>query len=251
MGAAASGLILCLLGAVLMRRDLRGLIRRRTWRRATASIRFEPGPAGCDDLHAAVALAVALACKAPRVDSPAQDVPAAERTRTEIVLAALGGAGALPGLQSGGVLALSWNVTAPWRIRLAALAMRALSRDLSQAGAYDAGSAAGRLQLCAAVTNTALVTLSVCAGPEAGAVWAHGSGYAPSRRAVGARLGLNVDLEARLGLSDHWALHTGLGASLPLVRPRFAALDARGALVASEPLPPLAAAITLGLGYTY
>ncbi|WP_198370999.1 DUF3592 domain-containing protein [Roseomonas rosulenta] len=44
MDAAASGLILCLLGAVLMRRDLRGLIRRRTWQRAAATIRFEPGP---------------------------------------------------------------------------------------------------------------------------------------------------------------------------------------------------------------
>lgn len=45
MDAAASGLILCLLGAVLMRRDLRGLIRRRRWQRAPATIRFEPGPA--------------------------------------------------------------------------------------------------------------------------------------------------------------------------------------------------------------
>lgn len=44
MDAAASGLILCLLGAVLMRRDVRGLVRRFTWRRAPATIRFAPGP---------------------------------------------------------------------------------------------------------------------------------------------------------------------------------------------------------------
>jgi hypothetical protein len=41
---AAAGLILLLLGALLMRRDLRGLLRRATWHRAAATIRFEPGP---------------------------------------------------------------------------------------------------------------------------------------------------------------------------------------------------------------
>lgn len=45
MDAAGSGLILCLLGAVLMRRDLRALVRRVTRHRAPATIRFEPGPA--------------------------------------------------------------------------------------------------------------------------------------------------------------------------------------------------------------
>ncbi len=44
MHGAASGLILCLLGAVLMRRDVRALVRRATWQRAAATIRFEPGP---------------------------------------------------------------------------------------------------------------------------------------------------------------------------------------------------------------
>ena len=44
MDAAASGLILCLLGAVLLRRDLRSLLRRATWRPAQASVAFEPGP---------------------------------------------------------------------------------------------------------------------------------------------------------------------------------------------------------------
>jgi hypothetical protein len=42
--APAAGLILLLLGALLMRRDLRGLVRRLAWRRAVATIRFEEGP---------------------------------------------------------------------------------------------------------------------------------------------------------------------------------------------------------------
>lgn len=45
MDGAAAGLMLCLLGALLARRDLRGLVRRVTWHRAPATIRFEPGPA--------------------------------------------------------------------------------------------------------------------------------------------------------------------------------------------------------------
>ncbi|BDG70995.1 hypothetical protein [Roseomonas fluvialis] len=44
MDGAAAGLVLCLFGAVLARRDLRGIVRRLTWRRAMATIRFEPGP---------------------------------------------------------------------------------------------------------------------------------------------------------------------------------------------------------------
>ncbi|WP_198378764.1 DUF3592 domain-containing protein [Neoroseomonas rubea] len=44
MDGAAAGLILCLLGALLMRRDARALVRRFAWHRAAATIRFEPGP---------------------------------------------------------------------------------------------------------------------------------------------------------------------------------------------------------------
>lgn len=44
MDGPAAGLVLLLLGAVLARRDLRGLARRLAWQRARATIRFEPGP---------------------------------------------------------------------------------------------------------------------------------------------------------------------------------------------------------------
>ncbi len=46
MDAAVSAVLLCALGAVLMRRDLRGLIRRRSWRSAEARITFLPEAAG-------------------------------------------------------------------------------------------------------------------------------------------------------------------------------------------------------------
>lgn len=46
MGAAASGLALCLLGVVLLRRHIRQALRRRRWRRADARVVYVPGPAG-------------------------------------------------------------------------------------------------------------------------------------------------------------------------------------------------------------
>lgn len=46
MPAAASGLLLCLLGLVLLRRDLRGLWRQMRWRRARATVLFQPTAAG-------------------------------------------------------------------------------------------------------------------------------------------------------------------------------------------------------------
>ena len=46
MGAGASGLLLCLLGLVLLRRDLRRIWRQRRWRRARAVPRFEQGSTG-------------------------------------------------------------------------------------------------------------------------------------------------------------------------------------------------------------
>ena len=46
MDAATSGLLLWALALVLLRRDLRGLIRRRRWRRAMARIVFRPSEAG-------------------------------------------------------------------------------------------------------------------------------------------------------------------------------------------------------------
>ncbi|MEO3471940.1 hypothetical protein AAFN86_08750 [Roseomonas sp. CAU 1739] len=41
-----SGLIVCFLGAVLLRRDLRGLFRRWLWRRAVARVVFQPTAIG-------------------------------------------------------------------------------------------------------------------------------------------------------------------------------------------------------------
>lgn len=46
MDAAVSALLLCALGVVLMRRDLRGLVRRRTWHSAEAQVSFLPDAAG-------------------------------------------------------------------------------------------------------------------------------------------------------------------------------------------------------------
>lgn len=42
MGGPASGLLLCVLGLVLLRRDLRGLWRRLRWAPANATVRYEP-----------------------------------------------------------------------------------------------------------------------------------------------------------------------------------------------------------------
>lgn len=46
MDATASGLILCLLGAILARRDIRSALRRLTWARAEATLRYSPAEAG-------------------------------------------------------------------------------------------------------------------------------------------------------------------------------------------------------------
>lgn len=46
MGAGASGLLLCALALVLLRRDLRRMWRRRRWRSAVAVPRFDPDGAG-------------------------------------------------------------------------------------------------------------------------------------------------------------------------------------------------------------
>ncbi len=46
MPAAASGLLLCLLGLVLLQRDIRSLWRRMRWRRAQATVLFQPTAAG-------------------------------------------------------------------------------------------------------------------------------------------------------------------------------------------------------------
>jgi hypothetical protein len=46
MPATASGLLLCLLGLVLLWRDMRSLWRRMRWRRARATLLFHPTSAG-------------------------------------------------------------------------------------------------------------------------------------------------------------------------------------------------------------
>ena len=46
MGGAVSALLLCVLGLVLLRRDLDGLVRRLTWQRAMGRIVFLPTASG-------------------------------------------------------------------------------------------------------------------------------------------------------------------------------------------------------------
>jgi hypothetical protein len=219
-----------------------------------AERRFEPAPARCDDLHAAVGLAIALALKATLLDSligGAQAHGEAHASRPlRLAAQALGGLAVMPGADVGLSVSLQSSLAERFAARFALLALVGPRGDFEhERGRFETWLGAGRLDVCSRLVELSSLDVSACVGVVAGGLYAMGEAFPMSRHALIAYLAVANALELDLELGAHWSLTLAVDLLVPLRRTSFVVRDQAGRVTATH--DPTAAGGLLAVGPAY
>ena len=201
---------------------------------------FEPGPALCGHLHAAVALAIALAIKAEDHErGPARDWSLAGSGLWTYRL--------LPEFAPGVELSVRRGLGAHALLRVGAVGVAAFDVTLArEAGSFDAVLFAGRADGCGRAKLAAAVHAGACAGIQGGALHVAGAGVARPTSSVVPWVALSGTADFELELSTRWSFALALSATVLLHRVE---VGLTGTPAARGTLPR--AAFALGLGAVY
>ncbi len=199
--------------------------------RVVAVRRFEPGPSRCEQLHAVLGLAIAMALKAslieeiaptaasPPVPAPSPSVPPrAAPPRWAIAVDALAALAVLPDPAFGIDARVEIALTPTFRARLGLLALVAFGETFDAPGHFDTWLLAPRLDLCAGFDVTRRLRASGCMGMSGGGL--HAQGYAfPSSESTFIRwLAVANELGVTAELSRRWSMAASATLILPVIR---------------------------------
>jgi hypothetical protein len=202
---------------------------------------FEPGPALCGHLHAAVALAIALAIKAEGHErGPARDWSLAGSGLWTYRL--------LPEFAPGVELSVRRALGAHALLRVGAVGVAAFDVTLArEAGSFDAVLFAGRADGCGRAKLAVAVHAGACAGIQGGGL--HVAGVARPTSSVVPWVALSGTADFELELSTRWSFALALSATVLLHRVEVGLTGSDGTPAARGTLPR--AAFALGLGAVY
>lgn len=217
-----------------------------------AERRFEPGPARCEDLHAALGLTIALAIKASLLETApglGHDVTQREWT---LGVDGLFATAIVPGLAGGIAVHATGALTRSLLVRAGALALHGpdgtLQRDDSRMRAW---LFAGRLELCVALATWRDVQVAACVGALIGQLWGRGHGFDTERSTRSFFCDLIDSLRMSWALSARWSVQLALGVAIPLVRTRFVVREPSGLITDARELAALGGFVALGPAYRF
>lgn len=243
---------------------------------------FDPGPSKCEELHAVVGLAIAIAVDtsvleglgyevvdpgevaspqaqeperpplARRTRKPEAPPPARRTPRVALTIALRGGPwfGVLPGIAGGaaGQLELGWRKWIDLRLTMFGGygGRRALDTDTSVA----LGLVGGRVDVCAALVRTR-VRPRLCFGPAGGALQI-GAKAPGVRDAIGPWAAVILAPELRIWAGRRFALDVSADLVVPVVRTVLAERDPSkvGMIGDSIAVPPVGVMLGLGAAFT-
>jgi hypothetical protein len=205
---------------------------------------FEPGPDRCSHLHAAVALAIALAIKAEH-----------EETGEVIRHWSLSGAGLwtyrlLPQFAPGAELSVRRAFGEHVLVRAGALgALTFGARLQSLPGTFNATLVAARAEGCGRATLVSPLHAGACVGMLGGLLHVAGHDVASAASSTVPFLALSGGLDFEFELSERWSLLLGFSATFLLDRIRVGFETTSGAQGTSRDLDRLGFALGIGAAY--
>jgi hypothetical protein len=214
-----------------------------------AERRFEPAPARCADLHAAVGLAIALALKASLLDSliGAQSDGAHVSRPFRIGVSALGGFAVVPGASFGLSVSVQRALSERFALRLFALASLGPYGDFqTDQGTFTTWLGVGKLDVCSRLLALRSLGISACVGVAAGGLYTAGEAFPMSRNARVPYLALANALEVDIALSARWSLAIEVDLLLPLRRTSFVVRDQAANVIAAHDLAAVGALVSVG-----
>jgi hypothetical protein len=182
---------------------------------------FAATPEACDDRHAVIGLAIALAVDSELAASLSGLHAPARAPRRRVLDVELGTShGVLHGFGVGAQVSGLLGLTGWCDLRADVFTQLWLRNTIDgSTGSFDAMLFATSLQLQAGGAVAARARLGLASGLAVGALHARGHGYAPNRNATVLWLGLRVGLRMELRVRHAWALD--LTAVAPLIVPTF------------------------------
>jgi hypothetical protein len=220
-----------------------------------AERRFEPAPARCDDLHAAVGLAIALALKASVLDSVigARTYGDADTSGSfRITAQALAGIAVVPGTDFGIGSSLRYSVTERFAARVSVIALLGPYGDFEQdQGHFNTWLTIARLDACSRLAELDSLHVSACVGIAAGGLYATGEAFPMSQHALIPYVAVANALELDLELGTRWSLTMAIDVLVPLLRTSFVVRDQVGRVIAVHDLAAAGALIAVGPAYRF
>ncbi len=219
--------------------------------RVIAVRRFEPGPSRCEQLHAVLGLAIAMALKASLIEeiaptaasspapAPPPSVPRAALPRWAVGVDALAALAVLPDAAFGIDARVEIAITPTLRARLGLLALGSFGETFDAPGHFDTWLLAPRLDLCAGFDVTRRLRASGCMGMSGGGL--HAQGYAfPSTESTFIRwLAVANELEVTSELSRRWSIAASATLILPVIRNSIVLRDYSYSVLQERDLAPI------------
>jgi hypothetical protein len=205
---------------------------------------FEPGPARCSHLHAAVALAITLAVNAENERTP--------EIRRDWSLSALGlwTYRLLPGFAPGAELSARRGLGEHVLLRAGVLGVFAPGARLeSLPGTFDAMLFAARIDGCGRFELVSHLRTGGCVGVLGGMLHASGDDVPGSRSSTVPWVALSAALDFELALAERWSLLLGGSTTFLLHRVRIGFETASGVQGENRELERIA--FGLGIGFLY
>jgi hypothetical protein len=215
---------------------------------------FDPAPARCADLHAAVGLAIALALKASLLDSliGPRTSGEADARPFRIVAQGLGGIAVVPGLDLGIALGLQRSIAERFAARLVLLGLLGPHGDFQHdQGRFKTWLVVGRLDVCSRLADLRSWDLLACVGIAAGGVYASGEAFPMSHHALIQYVAVANAVELDVELSERWSLTLAIDVLVPLRRTSFVVRDQAGTVIAARDLGSAGALLAVGPAYHF
>jgi hypothetical protein len=229
--------------------------------RVVAVRTFDPGPSRCEQLHAVLGLAIAMALNASLIDqvapatlpsaAPALPLATAAVTREplgwSVTASAISGLAVLPDPAFGGELRIERALTPTFQVRLGALALLASGETFDGVpGHFDEWLLAPRADLCAGLDVTRRIRARGCMGVAGGALHASGSSYPTSQSTFIRWLVAANELGATAELGRRWSIDAGVTLVLPLARNSIVLRDYAGNVLEQRDLAPVGWLLAVG-----
>jgi hypothetical protein len=195
--------------------------------------RFEPGPSRCEQLHAVLGLAIAMALKASLVEELAPTMvpmpvlapavppgpPVQATPPWSVVADAIVAVAVLPDAAFGFDARIERALSPVFGLRLGLLGVLAHGEAFSGVpGHFDEWLLAPRLDLCAGLELGSRVRMHGCMGMSGGGLHAQGYSYASSRSTFIRWLAVANELGVAVDLSRHWSIGASAALILPVAR---------------------------------
>jgi hypothetical protein len=220
----------------------------------TAVRTFDPGPARCEQLHAVLGLAIAMALRASLIEEIERTAAPALVTpvTTALPIAAIGAPlpwvaaaqpvvalAVLPDPAYGVDVRAERAIVHALRMRLGVLAVLAAGETFGGApGNFTTWLLAPRLDACASLDVVSHLQAHGCMGISGGNLHAQGFSYPSSRSTSIPWLAVANELGANAELSRHWAIDVEATLLLPVTRNSIVVRDYSGNVLLQRNLAP-------------